>query len=100
MTANEFLIRYKGCEVVVQGMPPSHQDINGTYGRVSSIDYSGDYVFIVGTKPNGKMGYYHCLPKYLYLITPLIFNTYDDCDDCGAVGKEKCKESCPNKENI
>lgn len=26
-------------------------------------------------------------------------NLPDNCDDCGAVGEEKCKDGCPNKES-
>lgn len=44
---------------------------------------------------------YNCYLFPFSVLEPLIQPKAgpDDCDDCGAVGEEKCKESCPNANN-
>lgn len=115
MKAKAFAEKYVGQEVKVDG----YVVYNGLIGRVVGYDSDGnnylDRVIIQQsshkegfsiinsngttiildnpTRRNDKcMGFQ---PGYLSVISTS--NLPDNCDDCGAVGNEVCKEGCPNK---
>lgn len=65
---------------------------NGIIGEITGIEYN--CISIITPEKHR----YIFLPKYLRVIDPPIYYP-DDCDNCGAKGKQKCKKDCPNKEN-
>lgn len=89
----------------------------GLLGRVVGYNHGGSLILMeyvsgdvyktndtsawqLTTYINNDKYYFH---SSIYSLIPPeepIFNTNsapDNCDDCGAVGEQKCKDNCPNK---
>lgn len=50
---------------------------------------------------NGQITWWYSGIEELVIIgsPPKLSNTPDNCDECGAIGEEECKSTCPNKGN-
>lgn len=119
--AENFARKYAGQEVVVINYT-QEQELNGTMGRVVAFEIDDGSLwddlrviielndYISGYNPHlnfvvdpSTIKTHSCLrfpPQCLYpMPSPTLSNAPDNCDDCGAVGEQRCKDSCPNREN-
>lgn len=124
MNEEEFVDKYLGQLVRIRNVKNSDSigNVIGYCGKKSDNSYSGQvlirvvegyhlshlrrefgysskgWVFKVEIPATECVNWLVALPENIELLeSPPISNAPDNCDDCGAVGEEECKEECPNK---